>query len=123
MSKSGISVFVFGLYQAVLGITLVAVPNFLLGIFSIPAATDVWIRIMGVLLLVLSFYYIQASRKGLTDFFRWTIFTRCGVLIFFIAFVLLGFVQPILILFGVVELLGAIWTGLALRSSKKPVTN
>ena len=37
---------------------------------------------------------------------------------FFTAFVPLGLAQPPLILFGVVDLLGAIWTGLALRSLK-----
>ena len=63
-------------------------------------------------------YYIQVARKEMTDFFKLTVYTRSSLIIFFAAFVLLGLASPTLILFGVVDLLGAIWTGLALRSEK-----
>jgi len=118
MSKSARSVFVFGLYLAVLGIVLLVTPNFLLGMFGLPITTEVWIRIVGMLVLFLGFYYTQAARKEMTDFFRWTVYLRSTVVIFFVVFVLLGFASPPLIMFGVVDLLGAIWTGLALRSPK-----
>jgi len=59
----------------------------------------------------------------LIEFFRWTVYARPTLIIFFIAFVLLGYVNPALILFGIVDLLGAIWTGLALRSDKTPSKN
>ena len=118
MSNSARSVFVFGLYLAVLGIVLLVAPNFLLGMFFLPSTTEVWIRVVGMLVLLLAFYYTQAARKEMTDFFQWTVYVRSSVIVFFAAFVLLGFSSPPLILCGVVDLLGAIWTGLALRSSK-----
>jgi len=118
MSRGARSVFVFGLYLGVLGIVLLIAPNFLLGMFFLPSTTDVWIRVVGMLLLFLAFYYIQAARKGMTDFFQWTVYVRSTVIVFFVVFVLLGFASPPLILFGVIDLLGAIWTGLVLRSSK-----
>ena len=118
MSKGAYSVFVFGVYLAVLGIVLLIVPNFLIGIFGLPITTKVWIRIVGMLVLFLGFYYLQAARKEMTDFFRWTVYLRSTVIIFFVVFVLRGFTSPPLILFGVLDLLGAIWTGLALRSPK-----
>jgi hypothetical protein len=118
MSKSARSVFVFGLYLLVLGIILLVIPNFLLGIFSLPSTTEVWIRVVGMLVLFLSFYYTQAARKEMTEFFQWTVYARSTVIIFFAVFVLLDFAKLPLILFGVVDLLGAIWTGLELRSSK-----
>ena len=118
MSKSGLSIFVFGLYLAVLGTILIVTPNFLLGIFAIASTTEVWIRVVGVLVLFLAFYYIQAARSRTTDFFRWTVYARPALIIFFVAFVLLGYANPALILFGVVDLMGAVWTGLALRSTK-----
>jgi len=118
MSKSSLSVFVFGLYLAVLGIVLLVAPNLLLGMFFMPSTAEVWIRVVGVLVLYISFYYIQTARKGMTDFFKLTVYTRSSLIIFFAAFVLLGLASPPLILFGVMDLLGAIWTGLALRSSK-----
>jgi len=118
MSSSARSVFVFGLYLVVLGIVLLVVPNFLLGMFGLPSTTEVWVRVVGMLVLFLGFYYVQAARKEMTDFFRWTVYLRATVIVFFAAFVLLDFANPPLIMFGVVDLLGAIWTGLALRSAK-----
>ena len=118
MSNSARSVFIFGLYLAVLGIVLLVAPNFLLGIFFLPSTTEVWVRVVGMLVLFLGFFYTQAARKELTDFFRWMMYPRSIVILFFAVFVLLGFANPPLILFGVVDLLGAIWTGLALRSPK-----
>ena len=118
MSKSARSVFIFGLYLGVLGIVLLVTPNFLLGIFQLPNTNEVWIRVVGMLLLFMGFYYTQAARKEMTDFFNWTVYARPTVILFFTAFVLLDFASPLLILFGVVDLLGAIWTGMALRSTK-----
>jgi hypothetical protein len=118
MSNSARSIFAFGLYLVALGIVLIVVPNFLLGIFLLPSTTEVWIRVVGVVVLYLGIYYTQAARKEMTDFFQWTVYVRPTLILFFTAFVMLGFVKPILILFGAVDLLGAIWTGLALRSTK-----
>ena len=118
MSKSSLSVFAFGLYTLTLGIVLIVAPNVLLGMFFVPITSEVWIRVVGVLVLYLAFYYIQTARKGMTEFFKLTVYTRSSLIIFFAVFVLLGLANPPLILFGVVDLIGAIWTGLALRSTK-----
>ena len=119
MTNSARSVLVFGLYLVVLGSVLVVAPNFLLGLFSLPGPTDIWIRVVGMLVLLLGFYYSQAARKEMTEFFQWTVYARSSVILFFTAFVLLGLASPPLILFGAADLLGAIWTGLALRASKR----
>jgi Kef-type K+ transport system membrane component KefB len=118
MSDSARSVFVFGIYLVILGIVLLIAPNILLGLLGLPSTHEVWIRISGMLLLFLAFYYIQAARKELKPFIQWTVYIRSTIIFFFVAFVLLGFVSPVLILPGIVDLLGAIWTGLALRSSQ-----
>ena len=118
MSRSARSVFVFGLYLVMLGILLLVVPNFLLGMFFLHSTSEVWIRVVGMLLLILGSYYIQMARKEMIDFFQWTVYVRPTTILFFSAFVLLGFAGPSLILFGAVDILGAIWTGMPLRSSK-----
>ena len=118
MSNSARSVFVFGLYLVVLGVVLLVAPNFLLGMFFLPSTTEVWVRVVGMLALLLGFYYTQTARKEMTDFFQLTVYARSTVILFFAAFVLFGFASPPLILFGVADLLGAIWTGMTLRASK-----
>jgi len=118
MSSGARSIFVFGIYLAVVGIALLVVPNLLLGAFLLPGTTEVWVRVVGMLSLFLSFYFIQSARAGLTEFFRLTVYVRSTTILFLGAFVLLGFASPFLLPFGVVDLAGAIWTGRALRSAK-----
>jgi len=118
MSRAARSVYVFGFYMAVLGVVLVAAPNLLLTLNGLPTTSEVWIRVVGVLVLCLAVYYLLAARHELTEFFRWTVFVRSTVIVFFAAFVFLGFVSPVLILFGAIDLLGAVCTGLALRSER-----
>ncbi len=119
MSKEAKSIFVFAVYLILLGITLLVVPNVLLSVFAYPTTDEVWIRVVGMLLVMIAFYYIQAARNELIAFFWWTVYARSAVIIFFIAFVVLGLARPILILFGAVDLLAALWTAVALHSSRK----
>ncbi|HSN75701.1 MAG TPA: hypothetical protein VL334_11540 [Anaerolineae bacterium] len=116
MSRPAISILAFAVYMLGLGLIVLIAPNALLALFNLPATSEVWIRVVGVLLLLIAFYYFQAARHELTQFFGWTVYARSSVIVFFVVFVLLGFVSPVLILFGVIDLLGAIWTALALRA-------
>jgi hypothetical protein len=118
MSSSARSIFVFGIYLGVVGILTLVVPNLFLSTFLLPTTTEVWVRVVGMLTLFLSFYFIQSARAGLTEFFRLTVYVRASTILFLAAFVLLGYAPPQLLAFGVADLLGAIWTGLALRSGK-----
>ena len=116
MSKAAISVFVFSIYLFVLGLVLVAFPNVLLSLIRFPETNEVWIRVAGMLVLILGYYYSTAAQNELTSILRASVIGRFSVLVFFVAFVLLGFAPPILVLFGVIDAVAAIWTGLALRA-------
>lgn len=115
MSQAAKSLFVFGIYLCGLGLILLLVPNLLLQIFGLPPTNEVWIRMNGMFILCLSFYYIQAARNELTNFIRWTIWGRVAVIFYFVAFVLLISAPKALLLFGLIDLLAAIWTWLALK--------
>jgi hypothetical protein len=116
MSKAATSVFWFGLYLIALGATLVLIPNVPLSLFGMPPPDEPWIRVAGMLVLLLAYYYVQCARAGLRRFFELTIPARGAVIVFFAAFVALGFAQPTLLLFGIVDIGGAIWTTIALRA-------
>ena len=119
MNKSSLSVFVFGIYLIGLGAILLVVPNLLLGIFAFPETQEVWVRVVGMLVFILGFYYATAGRNGLTAFLRVTVYGRMAVLLFFTAFVLLDFAPPVLILFGAIDAAGALWTALSLRADAR----
>ena len=118
MSHDAKSVFVFGIYVLAAGLTLMLAPNLVLALAGLTATNEVWIRVMGMIVAFLGYYYLQAARLELTPFFHWTVHTRPLPVVVFIVFVALGLAKPIIILFGIGDLLGAIWTGLALRTSQ-----
>ncbi|HEX8456808.1 MAG TPA: hypothetical protein VF656_05740 [Pyrinomonadaceae bacterium] len=117
MSRAAKSLFVFGIYLCGLGLLLLLVPNLLLRLFGVPPTNEVWIRLNGMFVLCLSFYYVQAARSELTTFIRWTIWTRLAVLVYFTAFVLLVSAPKALLWFGLIDLLAALWTWRALTEA------
>jgi hypothetical protein len=118
MSGSAKSIFFFGIYLLVLGILLVFVPNALLGVVNLPSTNEVWIRLAGMLLLIMGFFYVQAGRHNLVPFFKWTLVTRGVAFFFVLGFWLCGFISWIIIAFWLGDLAGIIWTGVALRKEK-----
>ena len=120
MTRAAVSVLVFGFYLVALGVGLVMVPNPLLTLFGLPAISDVWIRVVGMLVLLLAYYYVQAARHGVTPFFSLTVHARSAVILFFAGFVALGLAKPMLLAFGLVDLAGAIWTWRALSAPTAP---
>ena len=115
MSRAAISLFAFGVYLAVLGLLLLLVPNLLLQAFSVPPTNEVWIRLNGMFILCLSFYYIMGARSELISFIRWTVITRAAVVVYFVAFIVLLDAPKALLLFGVIDLAAAFWTWRELR--------
>lgn len=116
MKKSSTTIFVFGIYLTGMGLGLVIVPNVVLRLLGFPATEEVWPHVVGVLALALAFYYISASRMDLRAFARMTIPARIGVFLLFAGFVMAGWAGPIMIVLGTVDLLGALWTGSALKA-------
>jgi hypothetical protein len=115
MRQAAKSILVFGIYMVLAGLGFLADPNMPLALFGFPTTNEPWIRAVGLLIIILLYYYIQAARGDVTPFFRWTVHARSFVLVCFIVLVIIGMAKPMVIGFGVVDFLGAIWTGLALR--------
>jgi hypothetical protein len=119
MSRAAVSLFVFGLYLLVIGTVILVVPNVFLAVFGLPATAEVWIRVMAMLLLFLGCYDVLSARAELKPFFRWSVPLRASVILFFAVFVALQLVQPVLLLFGVIDLAAATWTAVALRADTR----
>jgi len=109
------SVFIFSIYLYLLGLVLVVTPDTLLRIFKFPETDGLWVRVVGMLVIMLGFYYSHAARAEFRPFLVWTVIARTSVLLFFIAFVIADLSPPALILFGVIDFVAAMWTLFALR--------
>ena len=117
MSAPARSLVVYGVYLLLVSISIMILPNFVLSLLGIPSTAEVWVRVAGMLALFLAFYDIQAGRNEIIPFIRWSVLARGSVIFFFGAFVLLGYVVPSLLLFGVVDAAAAIWTAITLRKA------
>jgi hypothetical protein len=105
-------------YLALLSVALVFFPAPVMAILGFQVDGDAWIRIAGSLLAALAFYYLMAVREQDKKFFLWTVYGRAPVLLFFAALVAAGVAPPLLIVFGMIELAGATWTGLAVKKEQ-----
>jgi len=114
MTPAGISVFVFGIYVGITGLQFLLVPNVALPMMRMEKTKEEWIRILGVILAVVAFYYIGAGLINLTPFFWFTVYGRIAVFAGFAALVILRLFKPVLLVFGTIDLLFAIWTLIAL---------
>lgn len=115
MTNSAKTVFVFGLYLALVGLTLLLTPNFFLGTIGMPETNEVWIRFSGVLVMALAVYYVVAARHNLSIILKTTAYIRSTIIIFFAVFVYMDLMKPVMLLFGAVDLAGAIWTYTAMK--------
>ncbi len=120
MSGAARSVAVFGVYFAAVGLVLIAAPNLLLAAVRLPPTGEPYIRVLGVVSFVLGLYYLAAARAEATGFFRCTTWGRTIAFALFVLLVLLGLAPAVLILFGVIDAAGALWTARALRRPAGP---
>jgi len=120
MSRAALSVFIFGIYLIIIAILFLFVPQILFSIVMVTTTPDVMSRLFGMILVLLAYYYIHVAldEEGMSKFFIWTFHTRASVIIFMIIFVALQFVSPIILIFGAIDLTGAIWIFWALRKDK-----
>ena len=120
MSTAAKSLLVFAVYLVGMGLGLVVAPNLLLGALGFPPVADVWSRVVGVLALLLAFYYAQAARAELRSFMHCTVYTRVATFVFFAGFVVAGLAGPMLIALGALDLAAALWTARALARNPRP---
>lgn len=119
MSRSGRSLVGFGFYGMVMGTGLLVAPDQMLDFLRTARTSEHWIRLLGVSAIVLGFYYVIAGRHELTVIIRASLWGRIAMAAGFSALVALK-IAPVLLL-GIAgnELLGVLWTTLALRADER----
>ncbi len=103
-------------YVLISGLQLLFVPNFLLGIFGIAPTSEIWIRVLGMLVLVLSIYYYAIYKSGNKEIVRATVQGRLLFCAGLVMFVILGMAPPVLIGFAVAEMGLALWSLAEIRA-------
>lgn len=120
MTRAGSSIFFFGFWVVLCGISLMFFPNMCLDIAGM-RLDDVTIpRLFGMVLIFLAIYYFLAgTHPEFWPFYRVTVFTRFSAFIIVVIFTILGIVKPIVIGFVTIDALGALWTAITLGIDRK----
>lgn len=118
MSNAAKSILVFAVYLVLAGLTFMLVPNIPLGLLGFGVTTEVWIRVVGMLLIAVAYMYIRAALADLTPLFSWTVHARLFAVACMASFVVLRLVSPMLLLFASIDFLASLWTWLALRGAR-----
>ena len=109
------SLAVWVIYTLVVGAALLLVPDVLLGVFQIDETAESWVRVVGVVVLVLLILYAFMVREPTRTMFEATVYGRGFAAL---ALVVLAFTAGPwqLALFAAVDAAGATWTYLSLRA-------
>ena len=102
-------------YVLISGLQLLFIPNTLLATFGFEPTSEIWIRVLGMLVLVLSIYYYAIYKSGNKEIVRATVQGRLLFCSGLVIFVVLGMAKPVLIFFAVVETGLAFWSLLEIR--------
>ena len=115
MSRPAKTIVAFALYMASTGAILVSMPNFLLRLLGLPLTDEPWIRVLGMFMVIVAYYYFRAAQSEAAEFFRATVLGRTlmGLFLAYLGVSIDG--GGVLVLFGAAELVGAAATALALR--------
>ena len=119
MTKSAKSVFYFGIYLVLTGLLLCFIPVKFVSLFMLPEIPLGWARILGLLVMILGGYYAIAGRNNLVPFIKGTIYLRIFFLFGVIVLFASGEMPKEILPFGVIDLLGALWTMFALKSESR----
>ena len=118
MQSASFTIKAFGVYVILTGLSLMLTPNLLLAVFGIAPTNEFWIRQLGVLAIIVGYYYWACGTANATAFFKASIPGRVGFFVLGAGLVVFAQAPWQILLFGVVDLLGAGWTAWALKSGQ-----
>ncbi|MFN0183957.1 MAG: hypothetical protein ACKVQR_09085 [Aquabacterium sp.] len=119
MPSPALTIKVFGAYAMVAGTGLLLAPALALAPLGIAAPQEVWIRVVGALAMVVGYYYWACGAAGATAFFRASVHGRLAFCLLCLGLVTLAGAPIQLMVFGLVDVLGAAWTAMALRGAQR----
>lgn len=111
---TSISLLVFGAYAFIMGLVLLILPEQVLPFFEFAENTGTWVHVLGFVLCCAAYYYLWAGRSGNKAFARLTVHTRLASPLVMLALLTWGKVDHMVLLFGIVDALGGVWTAATL---------
>lgn len=114
-NKRYTSLIVQAIYVFITALQLIFIPNILLSMLGFPPTSEIWIKVLGVVLMALSTVYYGIIKFGNDEVVKYTMWGRIIVGIGFVLLVILGQTLPTLILFAGIDIITAVWTWFELK--------
>ena len=118
MDAPTLSIFIWGIYVLLMGVLLLFIPGKTLTLFGHEKPKDHWVRVIGIIALSLGYLYLNAAQHEVYSFYWASIYARVAGFIAFSGLVIFKIAKPKIILFGLIDALGAIWTLVTLLNLK-----
>lgn len=114
MDAPTLSIFIWGIYVILIGVFLLFMPSKTLIVFGHEKPKDHWIRVVGIMALSIGYFYLISAQNEVYSFYWASIYARIVGLIGFSGLVVFKIAKPKIILFGIIDAIGASWTLLTL---------
>ncbi|GAB4240187.1 MAG: hypothetical protein Tsb0034_16520 [Ekhidna sp.] len=115
MTKSAKTIWLFGIYLIIEGLFLMLAPSWVLETIGLPEADSIWRTILGFVVALLGYYYVQNARSNLVAFFGFTVQVRVAQFVFFIWLYLFDQGTIALVGFSFIEFMAGMWTWQTLK--------
>lgn len=110
-----LSLVVQGIYVFLTGLELIFVPNIVIGFFGFEPSSEIWIKVLGVVVFSFTILYYNVNKYGSDELVRTTIWLRFTISTGFILLSLSGQASINLILFAGIDVMTAVWTWFELK--------
>ena len=119
MNGVRLSIFTWSVYILGMGVGLLLVPESVTDLLGMDPAKDVWIRVVGVVAVVLGVYYLGSAIHRARWMFWYSVPTR---IVSGVALAFLAVTESVwqLWLFAILDIASAGWTFVALRFKPEP---
>lgn len=119
MTSAAKSIVAWGGYGFLAGAALLFQPDFTLQFLGFKTTSEHWILMVALMMMGLGFYYVVL---GITEVKQFFVISTIGRTTFFLAssiFIVTGKAPINLLLFGVIDIVTAVWTVMAMHFDKK----
>jgi hypothetical protein len=103
MTKSGRSLFYFGIYAVCAGLLFIIIPERIISLLQLPSMPVGWARVIGLLAIVIGVYDILCGQTNIKPFIKVSVFVRLGFAVCATLLYLFGQMPISIILIGGID--------------------
>lgn len=119
MSLAAKTIYYFAFYMILEVVMLLWSPPALLQMFGIDPAAAVWLRVIAGIVAGLTIYYFRIAKRQIAVMYPITIYERSTVFVTTAVLYFLNHLPFVVLLAGIVDLLGGLWTMWAIKRTAK----